>query len=117
MQIDVKRVYDSPSADDGQRVLVDRLWPRGISKEKAKLTVWLKEIAPSNELRQWYHKDMTQQVEFERRYREELRKNPAAVEELEILISKGKVTLLYASHDLEHNHAKFLSRYMRERKT
>ncbi len=116
MQIQVKRIYEEPSDDDGQRILVDRLWPRGVSKEKAALTLWLKDIAPSNELRQWFHHDAAQFEEFERRYRKELEANPEAVQQLRDIIAKGKTTLLYAAHDEEHNQARFLAGYMVENK-
>lgn len=116
MPVDVKRIYEVPSPQDGQRILVDRLWPRGVSKEKAALSLWLKEIAPSNELRKWYHQDMSQRAEFERRYRAELEANPAPVAELQKLIGEGRVTLLYSAQDLENNHARVLVRYMNERK-
>ncbi|MEN3931293.1 DUF488 domain-containing protein [Microvirga sp. W0021] len=114
MQIAVKRVYDMPDGNDGQRILVDRLWPRGMTKGKAQLTLWLKEIAPSNELRKWFHQDMSQRQEFERRYRQELAGNPEAVAHLQKIIAEGKVTLLYAAHDTTYNHALFLQKYMQE---
>lgn len=106
-----KRVYDGLSKEDGQGVLVDRLWPRGISKEKLKGVIWLKDIAPSNELRKWYHAHLDR-AEFRKRYFAELKKNPEAVAELRALARKSRVTLLYASKDVEHNHADVLVEYL-----
>jgi uncharacterized protein YeaO (DUF488 family) len=106
-----KRVYDGLSKDDGLGVLVDRLWPRGVSKAKLKGVIWLKEIAPSNDLRKWYHAHLDR-ADFKKRYFAELKKNPDAVRELRALIKKGRVTLLYASKDVEHNHADVLAEFL-----
>jgi uncharacterized protein YeaO (DUF488 family) len=111
----LKRIYEPASDEDGQRVLIDRLWPRGLSKEKAHLSLWLKEIAPSNELRQWFHHEVRNWDEFRERYRAELVGNETAVRELEALIEKGKVTLLYAAQDEEHNQARVLRDYLASR--
>src|SRR5262249_53599294 len=111
--IHLKRVYDPPSEDDGARVLVDRLWPRGIHKEAAKLTVWLKEIAPSPELRKWFGHDPARFHEFSRRYRAELVANGEAVSQLNELLKHGSVTLLYAAHDIAHNHAVVLADFLK----
>jgi uncharacterized protein YeaO (DUF488 family) len=111
----LKRIYEPASDEDGQRVLVDRLWPRGLSKEKAHLALWLKEIAPSNELRQWFHHEVRNWDEFQERYRAELAGNEAAVRELEALLKKGKVTLLYGAQDEEHNQARVLCDYLASR--
>lgn len=111
MKVVLKRVYDPPSRTDGARVLIDRLWPRGISKESAHLTEWLKDIAPSDELRKWYHARPSQWRAFRKRYLEELRAPEAssALERLyEIADSRKKVTLLFASRNLEHNNATVL---------
>ena len=111
MAVVLKRVYDPPSTGDGARVLVDRLWPRGLSKEKAKLKVWLKEIAPSDELRQWYHARPTQWLKFREKYLEELSEPEAAaaLDQLHELAAKNKtLTLLYASHNTDHNNATVL---------
>ena len=111
MKIATKRVYDEPARSDGARVLVDRLWPRGISKQSAGLTEWLKDIAPSNELRKWYHARPAQWVAFRRRYLEELREPEAnaALERLyELASSRAKVTLLFGSRNLERNNATVL---------
>ena len=107
----VKRVYDKLSPEDGQGVLVDRLWPRGLSKRDLKGVIWLKDIAPGNDLRKWYHAH-PDKAEFRKRYFAELKKNPDAVAELRSLIKKGRVTLLYASKDVEHNHAAVLAEFL-----
>lgn len=103
--VQIKRVYEAPSDADGLRVLVDRLWPRGVSKEKAKLDFWLKEVAPSDELRRWFAHDPAKWSEFKRRYLEELERNPVPVEQLRELVAKQSVTLLFAALDKEHNEA------------
>ncbi|HEY1781789.1 MAG TPA: DUF488 domain-containing protein [Roseiarcus sp.] len=113
--IRVKRVYDPPDAQDGARVLVDRLWPRGARKDEAKLTLWLKEIAPSDELRRWFGHDPARFSEFSRRYRAELAANKDAVSRIEDLVKAGPVTLLYAAHDEEHNNARVLADYLEAR--
>ena len=113
--IRVKRIYDPPNAEDGARVLVDRLWPRGMRKERAKLTLWLKEIAPSDELRRWFGHDPARFAEFARRYRAELGANKDAVSRMEDLMKSGRVTLLYAAHDTEHNEARVLADYLKAR--
>ena len=102
----VKRIYEPAEKSDGYRVLVDRLWPRGLTKEKAALGLWLKEIAPSNALRKWFHHEPRLWPEFRKRYRAELRKNPGALRQLKaILESEKTVTLLYGARDEEHNEA------------
>lgn len=108
----IKRVYDAPSRTDGVRVLVDRLWPRGVSKESAALTLWLKEVAPSPALRKWFDHDPERWVEFRKRYRAELRANPVAVEVLRDILKSRRVTLLYSAHDTEHNQARVLVEYL-----
>jgi uncharacterized protein YeaO (DUF488 family) len=113
--IRVKRVYDPPDARDGARVLVDRLWPRGARKDEAKLTLWLKDIAPSNELRRWFGHDPARFNEFSRRYRAELDANNDAVSRMEDLVKAGPVTLLYAAHDEEHNNARVMADYLKAR--
>lgn len=109
--IHIKRVYEAPSEADGQRVLVDRIWPRGVSKAEADLTLWLKEVAPTTELRKWFGHDPARWAEFRKRYRAELDGNPA-VEKLRALAAKGKLTLLYGAHDAEHNQAVVLADYL-----
>ena len=113
-QVLVKRVYDPPEADDGARVLVDRLWPRGIRKDAAVLTLWLKEIAPSPELRRWFDHDPKRYPEFARRYRAELAQNGGAVDRLLELVQQGPTMLLYAARDQTHNHALVLAGFLRE---
>jgi uncharacterized protein YeaO (DUF488 family) len=108
----VKRVYDEPSRSDGLRILVDRLWPRGLTKEKAKVDLWLKDVAPSNQLRQWYSHDSSKWDEFKKRYFTEL----ADKEELTSLIlekeRKEKVTLLYGKKNEKFNNAVALMEYL-----
>jgi uncharacterized protein YeaO (DUF488 family) len=111
--IQLKRVYDPPSKDDGARVLVDRLWPRGLRKEAAKLTAWLKEIAPSPKLREWFGHDPARFHEFSQRYRAELAANDDAVERLDEFLEHGRVTLLYAAHDTAHNQAVVLADFLK----
>lgn len=108
MPVVIKRVYEKPSARDGCRVLVDRLWPRGLSKQSAKVNLWLKDIAPSNELRQWFHERRSQWMAFREKYVEELAEpeRMAALEQLQAVVRARKaVTLLFASTDVEHNNA------------
>lgn len=111
--IRIKRVYDPTEEKDGARVLVDRLWPRGLRKEDVAMTLWLKEIAPSSELRTWFRHDPARWTEFGRRYRAELARNEDAVAQLAALSSCGPLTLLYAAHDVAHNHAIVLAAYLR----
>ncbi len=94
MHIKLKRVYDTPESNDGQRVLVDRLWPRGLTKAKARIDVWMKSIAPSNDLRRWIHQDRERWPEFESRYFAELDANSEAVEQLRDYLSCGNTVLL-----------------------
>ena len=100
-----KRIYEPPEQSDGRRVLVDRLWPRGISKESAKLDEWLKDVAPSAELRKWFAHDPSKWAEFKRRYIEELKSKEPIFDTLRTEGRKGVVTLLYAARDEEHNQA------------
>lgn len=113
--IRIKRVYDPPSADDGERFLVDRLWPRGLTRSAARLDGWLKDLAPSGALRRWFHADTSQWVEFCRRYRRELRRHSEALAALKRKSARGAVTLLYAAHDRERNHAVVLREVIRGR--
>ncbi|MDZ4857951.1 MAG: DUF488 domain-containing protein [Candidatus Hydrogenedentes bacterium] len=106
MGIYIKRIYELPVREDGARVLVDRLWPRGVSKKKAKLDLWLKDIAPSTELRKWFGHDPDKWPEFKKRYRAELKEHTEAVAELKAIAKKYKnVTLLYGARDERHNEA------------
>jgi len=110
--IKVKRIYDPPSSEDGLRYLVDRIWPRGLSKEAVKIDAWLKELAPSNDLRRWFGHDPIRWDEFQRRYFVELDKNPAVRQTILPLKQRGTVTLLFAARDLEHNNAVALKSYL-----
>lgn len=101
----IKRIYDSVSADDGRRILVDRLWPRGIKKNEAKIDEWLKDIAPSDELRKWFSHEPSKWQEFKKRYRSELKKNSGLIERLIAESKRGIITLLFAAKDKEHNNA------------
>ena len=110
----LKRIYEKPEKDDGYRILIDHLWPRGISKEKAKIDIWLKEIAPSNELRQWFNHDPKKWLEFQKRYKEELKSKKETIAELKDIIKKEKkITLLYSAADTEHNNAVALKKILR----
>ena len=111
-KLKVKRVYDPPAPADGQRVLVDRVWPRGLSKEKLSDALWLKEIAPSTALRQWFGHRPERWPEFQTRYARELRDNAEPVAQLRALMKRGTVTLLYGARDTEHNQAVALARYL-----
>ena len=108
MNIRIKRVYEEPDKEDGMRILVDRLWPRGLTKEKAKVDLWLKEVAPSTELRKWFAHDAAKWTEFQTRYREELKRNKEQLSLLKQEVAKGTVTLLYGARDQEHNEAVIL---------
>lgn len=110
-QLFLKRAYEPPSDTDGTRVLVDRLWPRGLEKHKAAIDVWLKDVAPTTELRKWFGHDPARWTEFRRRYRDELVGN-SAVDELHALMKQGRVTLIYAARDQEHNEAVVLRDYL-----
>lgn len=114
-KVRIKRIYEPASGDDGQRVLVDRIWPRGISKEKAALDLWLKEVAPSTELRKWFGHDPERFSEFRDRYARELDDNPEPVAQLCDLLDKGDVTLLYGAHDEQDNQAVVLADYIHDR--
>lgn len=108
MSIRLKRIYEPPRRDDGLRILVDRLWPRGVAKHSAAIDCWLREIAPSDALRRWYGHDARRWAEFRRRYRAELRAQRALVNELRKLARRRRVTLLFAVHDEQHNNAAVL---------
>jgi uncharacterized protein YeaO (DUF488 family) len=113
----VKRVYDAPDESDGRRILVDRLWPRGLSKEKAEVDVWLKEVAPSDELRKWFGHEAGKWDEFRRRYFAELDANEAAVTELRKEVGRGNATLLFGTKETEHNNAVALREYLKGRRS
>ncbi|MEO7855287.1 MAG: DUF488 domain-containing protein [Rubrivivax sp.] len=101
----LKRAYQQPAAEDGTRVLIDRLWSRGVSKVNAALDLWLKEIAPSTELRQWFGHDPERWAEFRKRYAQELHGHTELVKQLRALARKGPLTLVYSAHDEQHNDA------------
>jgi uncharacterized protein YeaO (DUF488 family) len=109
-----KRAYEPAEAGDGTRFLVDRLWPRGIKKEKLKMEAWLKDVAPSPELRKWFAHDPDKWHEFQKRYRAELRANPEAWKPILEAAKKGDVTLLYGARDTEHNSAILLKAFLEE---
>ena len=113
MVIWLKRVYESPDAGDGYRILVERLWPRGISKEHAKVDLWIKEAGASPGLRTWFGHDPEKWGEFRRKYVEEIRTQPAVIKELkDVIRSRGSVTFLFAAHDTEHNNAMALKEFL-----
>jgi uncharacterized protein YeaO (DUF488 family) len=105
MRIAAKRVYDEPGPEDGFRILVDGLWPRGLSKEHAHVDLWLKEISPSAELRKWFGHDPKKWTDFQRRYREELRHKTEQLTTIKAQARKTPVTLVYGARDTEHNNA------------
>ncbi len=105
MNIELKRVYEQPGAGDGKRILVERLWPRGLTKEKAQVDLWMKDVAPSTTLRKWFDHDPRKWTEFKERYRAELRENDAQVARLKDEIGTGKTTFVYGSRDETHNAA------------
>lgn len=115
--IDTKRAYEPASPDDGFRVYVDRLWPRGLSHETFHYDLWAKDIAPSTELREWFHANPAAEwTEFEQKYEKELLSNPALEDLKEQLSDKSKITLLYSSHDTFHNNAIVLKELLTRQK-
>ena len=115
MKITLKRVYEAASSDDGQRVLIDRLWPRGVSKEKAKIDLWLKELAPSNELRKWVHEDREKRwAEFERKYKAELEQHS----QLDELLAKleDTITLVTSVKEPQQSHAAVFKKFLEGKK-
>jgi len=115
MSIRVKRAYDKPAANDGYRVLVDRIWPRGVSKVELKLDDWLKEIAPGRELREWFNHEPDKWDEFRARYRRELDDKPELVAGLADKAAKGVLTLVFGARDRDHNNAVALREYLKKR--
>jgi uncharacterized protein YeaO (DUF488 family) len=111
MSLFIKRVYEMPDRNDGKRILIDRLWPRGLSKQDAEIDLWLKEIAPSSELRQWFGHEPQKWEEFRRRYKKELEENEQ-VQELVRLAKQEDLTLLYAAKDEKHNNAVVLREFL-----
>jgi uncharacterized protein YeaO (DUF488 family) len=112
MKLKIKRVYEKPEKEDGRRILVDRLWPRGLTKEKASIDLWLKEIAPSTELRKWFAHDPGKWKEFQKKYHQELRENKEQVSILKEQLREGVVTLVYGAKDEEHNDALVLKEWL-----
>ena len=112
MTVEIKRVYEPRRKSDGIRVLVDRLWPRGVRKSELDMSLWMKEIAPSPELRRWFNHDPAHWKQFQVRYRRELDHNPEAVNQLLEIAQKHTLTLLYAARDPVHNHARVLADYL-----
>ena len=114
-EVKIKRVYDAPDGDDGTRILVDRLWPRGLTKERACVDLWLKDIAPSTELRKWFGHDPAKWEQFRERYHRELEANVNLVSLLKEKLKGGAVTLLFAAKDAEHNEAVALQEWLNRR--
>ena len=116
-QIKIKRAYEDPAQDDGVRILVDRLWPRGLSKARAQIDLWLKDLAPSSTLRRWFNHDPARWAEFRRRYASELDAKDRAIAALRGAVRRGRVTLLFSANDPEHNNAVALQAYLARRRT
>ncbi|MDV6315325.1 DUF488 domain-containing protein [Idiomarina sp. HP20-50] len=112
MTIELKRIYDEPPTDDGYRILVDKMWPRGVSKEDAKLDEWLKSVAPSDELRKWFHNNRSKWDEFRKRYLSELKEHKENLRPYADMGKQQRVVLLYSSKDTEHNNAVVLKEYL-----
>jgi uncharacterized protein YeaO (DUF488 family) len=106
--IRIKRAYEAPAAEDGTRVLVDRVWPRGVRKSTAAIDLWAKDLAPSTELRRWFGHDPTRWDEFQRKYQEELSHHPERLDELRALAQQGRLTLVFGARDEHHNQAAVL---------
>lgn len=117
MKIRTRRVYEPPARSDGRRILIDRLWPRGLSKERAKVDFWARSVAVSDALRRWYQHDPDKWEEFQRRYRAELDANPQGVAELRAELSKGTNTLLFGSREERLNNATVLRAYLERKPT
>jgi uncharacterized protein YeaO (DUF488 family) len=111
-ELKLKRVYEAPHKDDGTRILVDRLWPRGLTKEKAKVDLWWKEIAPSTELRKWFGHDPKKWRSFRKRYETELKDHADEIKLLKNKVKEGTVTLIYGARDQEHNEALVLKQFL-----
>jgi uncharacterized protein YeaO (DUF488 family) len=115
MQIWTKRAYEYPGKQDGTRVLVDRIWPRGVSKDEARIDLWLKEVAPSTQLRKWFNHDPQKWEEFKKRYFQELKGKSEAVKELFRMANSGRITFVYGAKDRQHNNAIALKEYLEKR--
>jgi uncharacterized protein YeaO (DUF488 family) len=112
MKLKIKRVYEEPAKGDGKRILVDRLWPRGLTKENASIDLWLRDIAPSTELRKWFGHDPDKWKEFRKRYHQELKNNKEQVSILYEELKKRTVTLVYGAKDEEHNEALVIKEWL-----
>lgn len=112
--IKLKRAYEKPTKDDGERILVERLWPRGVTKAKAKLDLWLKDVAPSAELRKWFGHDPDKWIEFRQRYRKELKQKADQIKLLKRKAREGTITLIYAARDEAHNGALVLKQFLQK---
>lgn len=110
--IKLKRVYEKPEKSDGKRILVDRLWPRGLTKEKAKVDLWLKDLGPSTELRKWFAHDPAKWAGFKTKYKQELKGKKELLDQIRIASKKGAVTLIYGARDTEHNEALLIKEYL-----
>jgi uncharacterized protein YeaO (DUF488 family) len=115
--VKLKRVYDPVSRPDGRRFLVERLWPRGLSKKQLRLTAWLKEVGPSTELRRWFNHDPVKWSQFRRRYFRELDSRPESWRPILTAAGRGTVTLVYSAHDERHNNAVALKEYLQAKRT
>ena len=112
IHVKIKRVYEEPEKSDGKRILVERLWPRGFTKEKAGIDLWLKEIAPTTELRKWFNHEPSKWQEFQKRYQQELENNEEQVSKLSDQLKSGAVTLIYSAKDEQHNAAIVLKEWL-----
>jgi uncharacterized protein YeaO (DUF488 family) len=115
MSIDLKRAYDAPAKSDGYRVLVDRIWPRGVTKDELQINAWLKDVAPSTALRKWFGHDPRKWDEFRRRYAKELEPHAVALEQLVERARAGRITLVFGAKDAEHNNAVALKEHLERR--
>ncbi len=113
MNINLKRVYETPEEADGKRILVERLWPRGLSKEKAQVDLWMKDVAPTTELRKWFDHDPAKWTEFQKRYRSEIEACDEQIAQLKKAIGKRKATLVFGAKDEEHNAAIVLLEFLK----
>jgi uncharacterized protein YeaO (DUF488 family) len=112
IELRLKRVYDKPADDDGDRLLVDRLWPRGVSKQVARIDLWAKDLTPSNDLRKWFHADPSRLDEFAIRYLQELETRKTVIEQILFSLQQSTITLVTATADLENGHAAILKRFL-----
>lgn len=116
-RLQLKRAYEKPAKEDGSRILVERLWPRGLTKAKAAIDLWMKDIAPSPQLRKWFGHDPARWDEFQARYWKELKEQPEAVEQLRNMAARQRVTLIYAARDEQHNAALALKTFIEQKQS